>query len=270
MNTKVKISLISSSAIVIAALIGVVNYNVGERNGQTSSNTPSMNVVIDHSVLAGNVNIVDSHLGNESLTRDIITETYDISELETASSLKVTVRDYGDDNMAWGDTVDVEEGKEIEFQIEYTNTNQFDQKDIVISDILPENVKYIQNTARKYDSQNPNGIYINSDEFFSERGFNVGSYGPNANFNLRFRVEVVDVGLMDGIRTLNNMVQCQIGTEERTVTDNYASVILAGWGPERPLYSLQETADHAVFNSMTDNPAIGDERDFVRIAEKNG
>lgn len=39
------------------------------------------------------------------------------------------------------------------------------------------------------------------------------------------------------------------------------------WGPERPTYTMEKPADHAVFNSITDNAAVGDERDFVRIAE---
>lgn len=39
------------------------------------------------------------------------------------------------------------------------------------------------------------------------------------------------------------------------------------WGPERPTYTNNAPADHAVFNSITDNPVLGDERDFVRIVE---
>ena len=41
------------------------------------------------------------------------------------------------------------------------------------------------------------------------------------------------------------------------------------WGPERPTYTNQNPADHAVFNSIVDNAAVGDERDFVRIVEKD-
>jgi hypothetical protein len=41
------------------------------------------------------------------------------------------------------------------------------------------------------------------------------------------------------------------------------------WGPERPTYTNQKPADHATFNSITNNAAVGDERDFVRIEEKN-
>jgi conserved repeat protein len=37
------------------------------------------------------------------------------------------------------------------------------------------------------------------------------------------------------------------------------------WGPERPTYTWQTPADHVTFNSITDNPSIGDERNFVRI-----
>lgn len=39
------------------------------------------------------------------------------------------------------------------------------------------------------------------------------------------------------------------------------------WGPERPTYTNENPADHPVFNSIT-NGGPGDERDFVRIAEK--
>ncbi len=41
------------------------------------------------------------------------------------------------------------------------------------------------------------------------------------------------------------------------------------WGPERPTYTNEAPADHATFNSITNNAAVGDERDFVRIEEKN-
>lgn len=40
------------------------------------------------------------------------------------------------------------------------------------------------------------------------------------------------------------------------------------WGPERPTYTMDHPAKFAVFNSITDNAAVGDERNFVRIVEK--
>ena len=44
-------------------------------------------------------------------------------------------------------------------------------------------------------------------------------------------------------------------------TDVYA------WGPDRPTYPMDTMITYPVFNSFTDNPTIGDERDFVRIGE---
>lgn len=41
------------------------------------------------------------------------------------------------------------------------------------------------------------------------------------------------------------------------------------WGPERPTYTNEHPAERAVFNSITNNAAVGDERDFVRIVEKD-
>ncbi|PKM60699.1 MAG: hypothetical protein CVU99_06655 [Firmicutes bacterium HGW-Firmicutes-4] len=41
----------------------------------------------------------------------------------------------------------------------------------------------------------------------------------------------------------------------------------SGWGPDRETYTVAEPADHVTFNSITDNPQLGDERNFVRIKE---
>ena len=40
------------------------------------------------------------------------------------------------------------------------------------------------------------------------------------------------------------------------------------WGPsERPTYTNQQPADYATFNSIVNNEAVGDERNFVRVKE---
>lgn len=42
-----------------------------------------------------------------------------------------------------------------------------------------------------------------------------------------------------------------------------------GWGPERPLFKLNIPSTYPVFNSITDNPVWGDERNFVSIKKEN-
>jgi uncharacterized repeat protein (TIGR01451 family) len=43
--------------------------------------------------------------------------------------------------------------------------------------------------------------------------------------------------------------------------------MLHAWGPDRPTYTIENPADHVTFNSITNNPNIGDERNFVGIRE---
>lgn len=49
------------------------------------------------------------------------------------------------------------------------------------------------------------------------------------------------------------------------VLGNAGSV--SAWGPERTTYTNDNPAPSAVFNSITDNAAVGDERNFVRVVE---
>ena len=50
-------------------------------------------------------------------------------------------------------------------------------------------------------------------------------------------------------------------------TLTFASV--SAWGPERETFTMEEPATYPTFNSITNNPTIGDERDFVRVGEIN-
>ena len=44
---------------------------------------------------------------------------------------------------------------------------------------------------------------------------------------------------------------------------------VSAWGPERDTFTMKKPATYPVFNSITDNPTIGDERNFVRIGQIN-
>lgn len=43
----------------------------------------------------------------------------------------------------------------------------------------------------------------------------------------------------------------------------------SAWGPERATFTMESPATYPTFNSITNNPTIGDERDFVRVGEIN-
>ena len=42
---------------------------------------------------------------------------------------------------------------------------------------------------------------------------------------------------------------------------------LFAWGPDRPTFTMANPAPYVTFNSITDNPTHGDERNFVQIKE---
>lgn len=49
---------------------------------------------------------------------------------------------------------------------------------------------------------------------------------------------------------------------------NVAAETVQSWGPQdRPTYTWETPADHRTFNSITNNPSLGDERNFVRVCE---
>ena len=52
-----------------------------------------------------------------------------------------------------------------------------------------------------------------------------------------------------------------------TLTLVLAAGMASAWGPERPQYTNETPASYATFNSIKDNVAVGDERNFVRVGE---
>ncbi len=43
--------------------------------------------------------------------------------------------------------------------------------------------------------------------------------------------------------------------------------VVFAWGPDRPTYTVAHPADHITFDSITDNPNVGDERNFVVVKD---
>lgn len=53
--------------------------------------------------------------------------------------------------------------------------------------------------------------------------------------------------------------------EDETSNNGSESKKIETWGPDRTLYSWDVRADHPTFNSIYNDPVMGDERNFVRI-----
>lgn len=64
----------------------------------------------------------------------------------------------------------------------------------------------------------------------------------------------------------NKMLACLTVAGAATVAV-LIPVGLNAWGPSRTTYTMQKPASKVTFNSITDNPTVGDERNFLRVRD---
>lgn len=119
-----------------------------------------------------------------------------------------------------GDYVDAQVGDEVEFQIEYVNTDETTHRNVMIRDVLPASLEYVEGSTTLYNGSFKDGATANQDSIITT-GINIGHYAPGANAFIRFRAKVIDVSLGDGSNTLVNWSQC--GVSQKTIQD-YACV----------------------------------------------
>lgn len=70
--------------------------------------------------------------------------------------------------------------------------------------------------------------------------------------------------LLTAVRRLNKRTAAAVAVIAAAVV---VPATLFAWGPDRPTYTIDNPSDHITFNSITNNPNIGDERNFVGIRE---
>ena len=70
--------------------------------------------------------------------------------------------------------------------------------------------------------------------------------------------------VLESIRTAPKRATALIAVAAAVVT---VPAALLAWGPDRPTFTIQKPASYVTFNSITNNPAHGDERNFVQVKE---
>lgn len=69
-------------------------------------------------------------------------------------------------------------------------------------------------------------------------------------------------------RSMKNKIKLFLGAVFAVFGGAIGTSSAFAWGPDRTTFTWADPASYATFNSITDNPTIGDERNFVRIREK--
>lgn len=146
--------------------------------------------------------------------------TADVEDFIAPFTIHLTVRP-ADKSKNWTDLLEVNVGDEVEYRIEYKNTSNEDQSDVMIRDSLPNNMEYVPGSTRLWNSKYT-GVTLDQDDIVTS-GLKIGTYAPNSNAIIRFNAKVVDKDLKCGSNTLVNWGQ---GTVGNVYLQDYANVHL--------------------------------------------
>ena len=174
----------------------------------------------DGRIFTGNITLEDGQVADEEDA-----DRADVSNEEFSVEVKVRLTDSED--RTWHNAVDANVGDIVEFQIQYKNTSAESHRNVMICDVLPENLKYVDGTTKIFNTKYPEGGQV-VENTIAENGLNIGHYAASANAYIRFTAEVIDNSLAYGSNTLVNWAQGQAGTDEnnRPILKDYATVMV--------------------------------------------
>ena len=131
---------------------------------------------------------------------------------EILFTVQTSVRLVGDADKSWKKEVDAKIGDKVDFLINYTNTSDVWQNNVIARDILPANLKYVAGSTFIKNGAHPDGATINEDDLVGT-GIYIGSYAPNANALIRFTAEVVNDNFTCGKFVLHNWGRATVGNK---------------------------------------------------------
>lgn len=181
----------------------------------------------------------------------------------------------------WKDNLDVQVGDTIEFYISYTNHANKTLEGVTAKLSLPDSLEFVPGSGKikrrvyiSSDAENPQAeVEETLRDSLVGSGVNIGDYSIEDDGYVYASAVVLDKNLLEGNNILNPSIE--ISAEDimvkSNVTLNVKKEDIETWGPkDRQTFTWSNPADHVCFNSMTDNPEIGDEANFVRVRKAGG
>lgn len=152
-------------------------------------------------------------------------------------SVEQKVRVVGSEDKEFKYAVNADIGDIVEFQLQYINAGDSSHRDVAVRDILPNSLRYVENSTRLYNTDYPDGIVIDQDSI-ATNGILIGNYAAGANAFVRFRAEVVGDTMEYGANELTNWIQVQAGSDKQIIIQDYATVYVTKI-PEKTLTPLE-------------------------------
>lgn len=211
-----------SKVAIVVAIVGVIS---GAVSGIASSSITKIQQFEYWSSQITNINefwmsqILNIQNNNNNSNNINITNSYPITEEDIEDNsdnidftVDTKVRFADNEDKTWNKNIEANIGDILEFDIEYTNISDTNQKGVVIKDILPNGLRLLPESVTLYNAIYESGLILDDGNSLIENGFNVGSYTSGSNAFLRFKAEVVDENVLsDNTNKLENWGQAGVG-----------------------------------------------------------
>ena len=137
----------------------------------------------------------------------------------------------------WVDSYAAQPGETVDYLIQYKNTGDTQQNNVVVKDQLPAGETYVAGSSILGNSQTPNGAKI-SDNVTTASGVNIGSYAAGANAWVIFSAKVADNNSLTtcGANKLTNSATVETDTGNKSDTAD-VTVNKTCQQPQPPTYS---------------------------------
>lgn len=145
-------------------------------------------------------------------------------KVHTSVSAKLTKKVRIKGTKEWSEVVEAKVGDEVEYRIEYQNLLAETVRGVMIRDILPNNVEYVNDSTYVYDYDHQNGVKLSSNNL-TTTGINIGDFDTDGNAIVIFTGKVVDKSMACGKNQLVNWANSTV--DGAVVAKDDASVMVA-------------------------------------------
>ena len=145
-------------------------------------------------------------------------------KVHTSVSAKLTKKVRIKGTKEWSEVVEAKVGDEVEYRIEYQNLLAETVRGVMIRDILPNNVEYVNDSTYVYDYDHQNGVKLSSNNL-TTTGINIGDFDTDGNAIVIFTGKVVDKSMACGKNQLVNWANSTVNGA--VVAKDDASVMVA-------------------------------------------
>lgn len=176
------------------------------------------------------------------------------------------------DGEHYQEKIDAMLNSEVYYRLTIANSGNVGVSRAYVRCIISDGFNLTPGSVTLYANSSKKGGTL-SDSIISH-GFNLGRIGYGNTIYITFK------GTISKEASKYNYVISMAGLSYDFITNDHNHVVsttrirvknssLTPWGPARKTFTWKNPAPHATFNSITDNPSVGDERNFVRIREAN-